>query len=187
MDTLIKVLVYLTILTFLMAVFVLYFSQRSEETYYPKTSISKTMELSSPAFANNSNIPQKYTCDGDDVNPPLQINKVPEGTKSLVLIVDDPDAPLGTWDHWLVWNISPSVSLIEEDSIPGGAIEGTNDFGKQPYGGPCPPSGTHHYHFKLYALDKTLNMPASARKEELEKAMEEHVLDWTELVGLYQR
>ncbi|MBD3208190.1 MAG: YbhB/YbcL family Raf kinase inhibitor-like protein [Candidatus Nealsonbacteria bacterium] len=145
------------------------------------------MKITSPAFEKNGEIPEKYTCDGEDVNPPLEISGTPETAKSLVLIVDDPDAPMGTWDHWLVWNINPGISKIEEDSLPKGAVQGTNDFGKNPYGGPCPPSGTHHYHFKIYALDKSLDLEASANKSNLEKEMDGHILDWAELVATYQR
>lgn len=165
---------------------VFYLSQRSEE---PPLELppSKNMELTSSAFKNNQSIPPKYTCDGEDISPALEISNVPEETKSLVLIVDDPDAPMGKWDHWIVWNIAPSVTLIEENSVPEGATEGMNNFGKQPYGGPCPPSGTHHYHFKLYALDRQLELDSSAKKGDVEKAMEGHILDWTELIGLYQR
>ena len=145
------------------------------------------MKLSSPVFENNQSIPAKYTCDGEDINPPLQISEVPEGTKSLVLFVDDPDAPMGTWDHWIVWNINPSVSFIEENSVPEGGVQGMNDFGKQPYGGPCPPSGTHRYFFKFYALDNELELDSSSKKEALERAMEGHILDKAELIGLYKR
>jgi hypothetical protein len=147
----------------------------------------KNMKLTSSAFENNGIIPQKYACDGENINPPLKISEVPEGVKSLALIVDDPDAPMGTWVHWLVWNIDPSISTIEENSVPTGTIKGLNDFKKNSYGGPCPPSGTHHYHFKLYALDKMIDLNDSSAKKELEKAMEDHILDWAELVGLYQR
>lgn len=145
------------------------------------------MKLTSPAFGNNLPIPSKYTCDGEDINPPLEISEVPEGTQSLVLIMDDPDAPVGIWDHWVVWNINPSIISIEENSVPEGAVQGMNSFGKQPYGGPCPPSGTHHYHFKLYALDTKLELDPSSKKEDVEKAMEDHILEQAELVGLYQR
>lgn len=145
------------------------------------------MKLSSSVFENNQLIPAKYTCDGEDINPPLQISEVPEGTKSLALIIDDPDAPMGTWDHWIVWNINPSVSFIKENSVPEGGVQGMNDFGKQPYGGPCPPSGTHRYFFKLYALDKELELDSSSKKEVLERAMEGHILDKAELVGLYKK
>ena len=102
----------------------------------------KELRITSLVFEKNGFIPVKYTCDGDDVNPPLKIEGIPEGTQSLVLIIDDPDAPMGTWDHWVVWNILP-VEKIEEDSVPG--MEGLNDFNQHSYGGPCPPSGTHRY------------------------------------------
>jgi len=145
------------------------------------------MKITSPAFENNQMIPQKYTCDGEDINPPLQINDIPAGTQSLVLIVDDPDAPSGDWVHWLVWNINPATKLISENESPQGAIQGINDFGKQNYGGPCPPSGIHHYQFKIYALNTTLNLTSSSRKKDLETAIENHILDKALLIGLYQR
>jgi len=145
------------------------------------------MKITSPAFENNQMIPQKYTCDGENINPPLQINDIPAGTQSLVLIVDDPDAPSGDWVHWLVWNINPATKLISENESPQGAIQGINDFGKQNYGGPCPPSGIHHYQFKIYALNTTLNLTSSSRKKDLEKAIENHILDKEILIGLYQR
>ena len=145
------------------------------------------MKIASSAFENKQMIPQKYTCDGENINPPLQITEVPSNTQSLVLIVDDPDAPSGDWVHWLVWNINPETKLITENESPQGAIQGTNDFGKQNYGGPCPPSGIHHYQFKIYALDTTLNLPSSSRKKGLEKAMANHILDKDMLIGLYQR
>jgi len=145
------------------------------------------MKIASSAFENKQMIPQKYTCDGENINPPLQITEVPSNTQSLVLIVDDPDAPSGDWVHWLVWNINPETKLITENESPQGAIQGTNDFGKQNYGGPCPPSGIHHYQFKIYALDTTLNLPSSSRKKDLETAMANHILDKDMLIGLYQR
>ncbi|MBF0559307.1 MAG: YbhB/YbcL family Raf kinase inhibitor-like protein [Nitrospirae bacterium] len=143
--------------------------------------------LSSTAFQNNGSIPSKYTCDGSDINPPLAIENIPSGTKSLALIVDDPDAPMGTWVHWLVWNIAPNTNVIKENDVPKGALLGLNDFRKQPYGGPCPPSGTHRYFFKLYALDTTLGLPAGAKKADIEKAMKGHVLAQTQIIGLYKR
>jgi len=146
--------------------------------------VLERLVVKSPAFENNGFIPSKYTCDGEDVNPPLRIEGIPEGTKTLALIVDDPDAPMGTWDHWIVWNIPP-VEEIKEDSVPG--VEGLNDFNKHSYGGPCPPSGTHRYFFKVYALDTELDLSPNARKEDLEKAMEGHILAKGELVGLYSR
>jgi len=144
----------------------------------------KELTVSSPVFENNGFIPRKYTCDGDDVNPPLRIEGIPKETLSLVLIVDDPDAPRGTWDHWVVWNIPP-VSAIEENTIPG--IEGLNDFGRHSYGGPCPPSGTHRYFFKVYALDTKLSLRPDSRKADVERAMRPHVIAKGEIVGLYRR
>ena len=144
----------------------------------------KELTVSSPAFENNKLIPSKYTCDGDNVNPPLTIEGVPDGTKSLVLIVDDPDAPMGTWDHWIVWNILPT-NKIEENTVPG--TEGINDYRKHSYGGPCPPSGTHRYFFEVYALDAKLDLSSNSRKKDVEKAMQGHILAKGELVGLYRR
>lgn len=151
------------------------------ETQIPVVS---ELRISSPAFKMNGEIPIKYTCDGADINPPLLIEGIPEGTQSLVLIVDDPDAPGGTWDHWIVWNI-PLVETIEEDSVPG--TEGLNDFKKHSYGGPCPPSGTHRYFFKVYALDTTLDLPTTITKTNVEQAMVGHILAKGELIGLYTR
>lgn len=146
------------------------------------------MQLTSTTFANNGAIPAKYTCDGEDVNPPLTIAGVPAGTKSLVLIVDDPDAPAGDWVHWTVFNIRPDIQEIGESLTRKIGVEGITDSGSTGYGGPCPPSGTHHYHFKLYALDGLLlDLDSSAKKGDLEQAMEGHVLQQAELVGLYER
>ena len=144
----------------------------------------KELTVTSPVFKDNGRIPTKYTCDGEDVNPPLHIKGLPKGTRSLVLIVDDPDAARGTWDHWIVWNIS-STDTIEENSVPG--VEGVNDFGKHSYGGPCPPSGTHRYFFKVYALDTTLDLPPNSRKRNIESAIEGHTLAQGGIVGLYSR
>ena len=179
---------------------IFYFLKRSSQPTLQESSIPpekesvgeekediQNMKLTSPVFENNQLIPSKYACDGEDINPPLQISEVPEGAKSLVLIVDDPDAPMGTWDHWIVWNIDPDTGKIEEDSVPEGAVEGLNDFRKHSYGGPCPPSGTHRYFFKLYALDTQLELDDSSRKKDVERAMKGHILDTAELIGLYQR
>lgn len=149
--------------------------------------IMNTMKISSTAFEHNQRIPAKYTCDGEDVSPPLKISGVPENAKSLVLIVDDPDAPRGTYLHWTVWNIGPKTSEILENSAPTGAIEGTTDFGRTGYGGPCPPSGTHRYFFKLYALDAELALSSGAKLEDLEKEMAGHVIMQAELIGAYSR
>jgi len=146
-----------------------------------------TLKLSSPAFKHNDPIPSKYTCDGADVNPPLVIVNTPLTAKSLALIVDDPDAPAGTWVHWVVWNIDPTTDEIRENTVPSGALQGINDFRKHDYGGPCPPSGTHRYFFKLYALDTMLNLGPKANKAELEHAMKGHIIVQGELIGLYRR
>lgn len=144
------------------------------------------MKLISSEFENNTEIPSKYTCDGDNINPPLQISEVPEDAVSIVLIVDDPDAPAGDWVHWTVWNIPPETTEILENTAPKGH-EGKTDFGKNEWGGPCPPSGTHRYFFKLYALDMELDLDESADKAEIEEAMVGHVLDKAELIGLYKK
>jgi Raf kinase inhibitor-like YbhB/YbcL family protein len=145
----------------------------------------KKIVVKSPAFENNQLIPTKYSCDGDDVNPPLTIEDVPEGTKSLVMIIDDPDAPSGTWNHWVVWNIPPDARKIEENTVPG--TEGISTSRKHAYGGPCPPYGTHRYFFKVYALDAKLDLTADSTKNDVEKAMGSHVLAEGELLGLYRR
>jgi len=146
-----------------------------------------TLTISSPSFKHQGDIPAKFTCDGADVNPALAIGGVPAGTGSLALIVDDPDAPRGTWVHWVIWNIAPDMKELAEHSVPAGASQGMNDFRKLDYGGPCPPSGTHRYFFKLYALDTKLSIKGGAAKDALEKAMEGHILAKAELVGLYKR
>lgn len=142
------------------------------------------MKITSSEFGNNKLIPAKFTCEGQDINPALEICDIPSVTKELALIVDDPDAPIGTWVHWVVYNIA-LVSRIEENSIPG--KQGVNTLGKKVYHGPCPPSGTHRYFFKIYALDKELDLPEGASKGALEKAMQGHILDKAELIGLYQK
>lgn len=145
------------------------------------------LKIASSAFGHNERIPVKYTCDGADASPPISIEGVPETAKSLALIMDDPDAPRGTWVHWLVWNIDPKIKEIAEGKVPSGASLGMNDFRRLDYGGPCPPSGTHRYFFKLYALDTVLGLKQGAAKAELEKAMHGHVIAQAELIGLYSR
>lgn len=140
------------------------------------------MKLSSKEFGPNQMIPQKFTCKGANINPELLIADLPPETKSLVLIVDDPDAPAGTWVHWVIYDIPP-VASIKENSAPG--TQGINDFRKNAYGGPCPPSGTHRYFFKAYALDVKLNLPEGQSKAQIEKAIEGHILQKDELVGLF--
>lgn len=152
------------------------------------------MQITSPAFRHNELMPSKYTCEGANISPPIEISNIPSNAKSLVLIVDDPDAPgwtdaqgrhfAGTWDHWIVWNIEPT-NKIDEDSVPG--IQGRNSWSKNNYGGPCPPSGTHRYFFKLYALDTELNLSENSTKHDVEKAMHGHIVEKAELIGLYKK
>jgi Raf kinase inhibitor-like YbhB/YbcL family protein len=148
------------------------------------TTKSNDLVVQSVAFSHKGHIPPKYTCEGEDINPPLEISNIPDGTKSLAIIVEDPDAPRGTFDHWLVWNISPNTAIGEKTN-PG--INGTNSFGKTGYGGPCPPSGSHRYFFKVYALNTDLDLPAGADKKALQEAMKDHILDEGGLMGLYQK
>lgn len=144
------------------------------------------MKLTSPAFANNGAIPPEYTCDGDDLSPGLIISDVPSNAKSIALIMDDPDAPVGNWDHWVVFNIPPSANQLQKGKEPDG-VAGKNSWGRAGYGGPCPPSGTHRYFFKLYALDIMLNLPEGPAKKELEKAMQGHIVAQAQLIGTYRR
>lgn len=148
------------------------------------------MQISSPAF--DGPMPSRFTCDGFDVSPPLSISGVPPEAVSLVLLVDDPDAPdpaapKMVWDHWVVWAIDPSVRDITEGTAPDGSTQGRNSWGRNDYGGPCPPIGTHRYFFKLYALDVSLSLPDDATKSDVEDAMQGHVLDHAELIGTYHR
>ena len=142
------------------------------------------MEIKSPSFKNKEMIPKKFTCQGEDINPALKIEDIPKAAKSLVLVVDDPDAPGGVWIHWVVFNI-PITSEIEENSIPG--IQAMNNFNKSDYGGPCPPSGTHRYFFKVYALDTKLDLQGGVTLKEVEEAMKNHILDKNQLIGLYKK
>ena len=143
----------------------------------------RQLKISSPAFQNGEMIPSKYTCDGNNINPPLDIKNIPEDAICLALIVDDPDAPNGVWVHWIIWNI-PVTHHLKEDHSNG--IEGVNDFHQNHYGGPCPPPGVHRYFFKVYALDALLELPANTKKLQLERAMSEHIIGFGELIGLYQ-
>jgi Raf kinase inhibitor-like YbhB/YbcL family protein len=151
------------------------------------------LELTSAAFEEQSAIPAKHTCDGPDLSPPLAWGDPPVGTKSLALICDDPDAPRGTWVHWVLYDLPPDASSLAEgippdEQLAGGGKQGRNDFGKIGYGGPCPPKGpAHRYFFKLYALDVRLDLPAGATKKELLKVMEGHVLAEGQLMGQYER
>ena len=145
------------------------------------------LRIESPEFGNNEMMPSKFTCEGQNINPELKISGVGSNAKSLVLIMDDPDAPMGTWVHWTLWNIDPETAEIPQNSVPEGAVEGITSFKKPGYGGPCPPSGTHRYFFKLYAIDTLLGLGAKATASDIEKAMEGHILDSAELVGLYKK
>jgi Raf kinase inhibitor-like YbhB/YbcL family protein len=152
--------------------------------------------FSSPAFAPNDPIPAKYTCEGADISPPLEWSGTPDGTRSFALIVDDPDAPdpakpQRVYVHWVVYNIPASTARFAENAaktgLPPGAMQGSNDWGKQTYGGPCPPIGRHRYFFKLYALDTQLKGLKNPTKAQLEKAMQAHALDNTQLIGTYEK
>lgn len=155
------------------------------------------MIITSTAFASGEYIPAKYTCDGENINPPLTFSKVPKNAQSLALIVEDPDAPSGIFTHWVLYNIPPATIQILENEAPRGSALGMTDFGKTEYGGPCPPaspqahrgesSGTHRYFFKLFALDTMLNLPPRALKKDVEEAMKNHILESATLIGLYKR
>jgi Raf kinase inhibitor-like YbhB/YbcL family protein len=178
--------------------YTLFTNQPKEKQEIETTPVRRaSMTIASRAFSHNTRIPAKYTCDGENVNPPLTFSGVPKEAKSLALIVDDPDAPSKTWVHWVLYNISPNITFIEENSRPSNSQEGLTDFGKPGYGGPCPPpvssarggkSGVHRYFFKLYALDVKLeDMPEFTDKDMLEEAMEGHVIATAQLIGLYSR
>ena len=161
-----------------------------------KGGAAMALKITSPAFALNGEIPKKYTCDGDDVSPALAWAGVPEGTKSLALIVDDPDAPdpaapQMTWVHWVLYNIPPDATALSEavapTALPAGTRAGPNDWNRTGYGGPCPPIGRHRYFLKLYALDTVLPDLGKPSKAKLEKAMEGHILEQAELIGTYER
>jgi len=156
--------------------------------------VNKNMLITSPAFKNNDFIPRKFSCEGGDINPELHIANLPEETKGLALIMHDPDAPDPDnprpegFTHWLLWNIDPRTSVIKEESVPPGAVEGKNDAGKIGYMGPCPPPGkAHRYFFKLYALSGGLSLSTDVSRKNLEKEIEKHLLGKAELVGIYKR
>ena len=142
------------------------------------------MKLTSD-FEHEGMIPEKYTCDGANIAPILKISEVPENTKSFALIVDDPDAPVGLWVHWVLYNIPASTTVIDENNLPTGTTAGMTNFGFTKWGGPCPPDGMHRYYFKLYALDKELNLPHGLNKKQLEEAIKDSIIEKTELMGRY--
>lgn len=167
---------------------------QGKDEVHSKMRGGKNMEIkiTSSAFKEGSMIPRQYSCDGEDVSPPLAWSGVPEGTKSLALICDDPDAPMGTWVHWVLFNIPAHimelpVNIPPEKVLQNGAKHGINDFRKFGYGGPCPPGGTHRYYFKLYALDIEINAEAGISKAQLLQNMEGHVLAEGQLMGRYSR
>lgn len=151
-----------------------------------------TLELTSTAFAPGGAILRKHSCDGEDISPPLAWSDPPAGTQSIVLICDDPDAPIGTWVHWVLYNVPAEARALPEAvaadaELPDGSRNGKNGWGRLGYGGPCPPSGTHRYFFKLYALDTMLDLAAGASKKQVLQAMEGHILAQAELMGTYTR
>jgi len=150
------------------------------------------MKLTSSAFAEGAMIPAQYSCDGQDISPPLAWTDLPGGAKSLALICDDPDAPVGTWVHWVAFNLPPDMTGLPEavaadKSLRGGGVQGTNSWRRIGYGGPCPPSGTHRYLFKLYALDNVLSLASNATAKDLQAAMKGHILAEAQLMGRYKR
>ena len=150
------------------------------------------MEISSKSFKNGEMIPKRYTCDDMDISPPLTWTAIPNGTKTLALICDDPDAPVGTWVHWVIYNIPSNSNELPEDvppieQLPNGTRQGRNDFGNIGYGGPCPPGGTHRYYFKIYALSRELNETPGITKSDLLKAMEGSIIGEGQLMGRYKR
>jgi Raf kinase inhibitor-like YbhB/YbcL family protein len=145
------------------------------------------MKISSQAFQEGGTIPEKFSKNGQNVNPELRIEGVPAAAKSLVLIVDDPDAPVGLFTHWLVWNIDPKTTEIAENSAPEGSVQGTNDYPNLGYGGPQPPSGTHRYYFKIFALDRMLDLKSGAKRREVDAAMRGHIIGQGELMGRYSK
>jgi Raf kinase inhibitor-like YbhB/YbcL family protein len=160
--------------------------ENKELIVYKNVTEAETMKLLSPEFEHNGDIPAEFTCDDADISPALDISGVPKAAKSLVLIMDDPDAPSGTWVHWVIWNIAPDTKYFgkgEKISWP----QGKTDFGRIGYGGPCPPYGVHRYFFKLYALDTRLELAPGATKRDVEKLMEDHIIATSELIGKYSR
>ena len=151
-----------------------------------------SLSITSTAFKQGERIPSKYTCDGSDVSPGLEWSDVPDSTRSFTIIADDPDAPVGTWIHWVLYNVPGETRTLPEAvppdaNLPDGSRQGKNSWGRPGYGGPCPPGGTHRYFFKLYALDTVLELPSGVSKDDLLKAMKGHILAEAELMGVYSR
>lgn len=145
------------------------------------------MTITSTAFQEMEDIPSEYTCDGDNINPPLTFSGIPAETQSLALVVDDPDAPVGLFTHWIIYNMSPATMQILQNAKPETGVEGTNDMPVVGYTGPCPPNGKHRYFFKLYALKSMLSLNEGANRQEFDIAIEEQIIDMAQLVGLYEK
>jgi hypothetical protein len=182
-----KFLLFLVIIAGIFFLFKFFVKPYPLEKIPQRRTIKYSMQISSSAFQANAGIPTKYSCQGDGINPPLTFSEVPSDAKSLVLIVDDPDAPMGTFVHWVVFNIPPTTKEIAEHNSPANSIQGLNGTKKPGYIAACPPSGTHHYFFKLYALDTELSLDETADKEKVGAAMQGHILDQAQLVGLYTK
>jgi len=188
-----KITLLSMLIVFIVTMTMTAFCQQENKTIIEELKM-QTIDIKTSAFSEGETIPVKYTCDSLDVSVPLSWSAPPEGTVSFALICDDPDAPMGTWVHWVLFNIPPGIKELPEgvsiakDSSFAGAVEGKNDFGKTKYGGPCPPQGlAHRYYFKIYALDKTLDIDKKADKADVEKAMEGHILAQGQLMGKYKR
>jgi len=143
------------------------------------------LKIFSPSFENGEEIPIKFTCKGENINPELIIKNIPEKTQELVLIMDDPDAPKGTFTHWIIWNINPKANKIEENSTPIEAVVGISSANENKYHGPCPPSGTHRYFFKIFALNSKINLDFNTNKDKLEKTIKNYIIEQAELIGLF--
>ncbi len=186
-----KIVIVIVIVVIVVLIGIIYFRSGNKTVTYTnqpnQTNTNTPMKISSPAFVSGEAIPKKYTCDDIGVNPPLEISDVPAQAQSLALIIDDPDAPAGTWTHWVVWNIPPDTKTIAENSVPPTATVGQASSGQNVYGSLCPPSGIHHYYFKLYALPNKLTLSSFSDVAVLQKAMDGNVIATAELMGTYSR
>jgi Raf kinase inhibitor-like YbhB/YbcL family protein len=189
-----KVIIFIIVIVIIIGSFVVAMSNprdaievnENDDITINQDHLMDTLKLTSSVFEHNGKIPSRYTCDGDGVNPKLEIEGVDENAKSLVLIMDDPDAPSGTWDHWVKFNIATTTTKIDEATEPEG-VSGVGTGGNKEYFGPCPPDREHRYFFKLFSLGTMLELSEGATKKQVEEAMEEHILQSAELIGLYER
>jgi Raf kinase inhibitor-like YbhB/YbcL family protein len=177
---------------FFLVLFVIFCEIVMQTVFSEREGYAMNLDIRSSAFEEGELIPEKYTCDGEDVSPPLSWTQIPKETKSIVLICDDPDAPMGTWVHWVLFGLSPDTlelpeGISYEKEVLGGAKHGLNDFRRYGYGGPCPPGGTHRYFFKLYAVDTQVDLNAGATKNEVLNAIKGHILAEGKLMGRYSR